>query len=59
MTATIENITMGAHIGANTHHQDHAITPVSLRVPKIKVNALKNPMPPLVLLLLLFFIVQI
>jgi len=58
MTATVEKITMGAHIGAKTHHHDHVINPVSLSPMNKTVNILRKPAPPLVLLLL-FFIVQI
>jgi hypothetical protein len=33
------------HIGEKTHHQDHAMTPTSLRTKKIRNNA-PHPNPP-------------
>lgn len=43
----------GIQRGASTHHQDHAITPHSLRPMNRRVRSPKKPMPPEVLLLLL------
>jgi len=40
-------------IGEMTHHHDHAMTSVSFSTIKIKVNALKNPMPLLVVVVVL------
>lgn len=37
------NSATGIHTGANTHHHDQAITPVSFSVRKIKNRTLKNP----------------
>jgi hypothetical protein len=40
----------GIKSGERTHHHDHPITPVNLRIIKAIVSAPKNPMPLLLLL---------
>ena len=42
MIAITRTITTGIHRGESTHHQDHAIWPVSLRVIKIRVRIPKK-----------------
>lgn len=43
-------MTVGTHIGANTHNQDQLIYPVSFNTINTIANNPQNPIPPLELL---------
>lgn len=62
MPKTIPKMRMKAlkliQMGDSTHHQDHAITPVSLRTMKAIVKAPTNPIPPLELDELELFVIR-
>ena len=50
--STNTTITNGIQIGANTHNQDHVITPVNFNVINRIANKPENPIPELVVVLL-------
>ena len=52
ITSINTTITNGIQIGANTHNQDHVITPVNFNVMNRIANKPENPIPELVVDLL-------